>query len=329
MSRTLILQLTLLPLDDILNKRGGDIVPSWGELLRELEPHTNENGEQVPALTFDSLRTKYISLLSQKTGRNVIAYYSGWLKPGKTQNIDINDSDLTGFMNAIKGLDVAQGLDLILHTPGGNPTATEGIVKYLHSKFGNNIRVIVPQMAMSAGTMLACSAQSIIMGKHSFLGPIDPQYGGVPAYNIVNEFQQAKSDLDNNIQAKTFWELQLKKYPTAFLYTVLDAINLSSALVSDWLTQYMFEGDSSVDAKKKVKKIVNKLNANNKSHSRHFTVDFCKELGLNIIELETDQELQELVLSVHHAFVITIDATVATKLIENQNGARYITSQKK
>lgn len=202
-------------------------------------------------------------------------------------------------------------------------------VKYLHSKFGNNIRIIVPQMAMSAGTMLACSAKTILMGKHSCLGPIDPQYGGVPAYNIVTEFREAKSDLDQNMQAKTYWELQLKKYPAAFFYTVMDAITLSSALVSDWLTQYMFEGEDKTAVKKKVAKIVSKLNANNKSHSRHFTYDFCKSLGLNVEELEADQDLQELVLSVHHAFVITIDATAATKLIENQNGARYITTQKK
>ena len=104
-------------------------------------------------------------------------------------------------MNSIKGLDVNKGLDLILHTPGGNPTATEGIVKYLHSRFGDDIRVIVPQMAMSAGTMLACAAREIVMGKHSCLGPIDPQYGGVPAYNIVTEFRQAKDDLDNNADA--------------------------------------------------------------------------------------------------------------------------------
>lgn len=304
-------------------------MPSWGELLAELQPHTDANGQNVPGLSFDDLRTKYISALSQKTGRNVIAYYSGWLKPGKTQNIDINDSDITGFMNAMKGLDTTKGLDLILHTPGGNPTATEGIVKYLHSKFGNNIRIIVPQMAMSAGTMLACSAKTILMGKHSCLGPIDPQYGGVPAYNIVTEFREAKSDLDQNMQAKTYWELQLKKYPAAFFYTVMDAITLSSALVSDWLTQYMFEGEDKTAVKKKVAKIVSKLNANNKSHSRHFTYDFCKSLGLNVEELEADQDLQELVLSVHHAFVITIDATAATKLIENQNGARYITTQKK
>lgn len=303
-------------------------MPSWCELLSELQPHLDfATGNPVPALTVDELRTKYIKLLADKTGRNVIAYYSGWLKPGKTHNIDINDSDITGFMNAIKGLDASKGLDLILHTPGGNPTATEGIVKYLHNKFGNNIRVIVPQLAMSAGTMLACAAPKIIMGKHSCLGPIDPQYGGVPAYNIVTEFKEAKADLDNNPKAKTYWELQLKKYPAAFFYSVIDSIALSSTLVSEWLTQYMFEGEDLQIVAEKVKNIVGKLNANNKSHSRHFEFDFCKSLGLNVEALENDQNLQDLVLSVHHAFVITIDATAATKIIENQNGARYITSQ--
>ena len=303
-------------------------MPAWGELLKELQPHTTADGIDVQGLTFDELRTKYISELSKKTGRNVIAYYSGWLKPGKNQNIDINDSDITGFMNAINGLDCTKGLDLILHSPGGNPTATEGIVKYLHSKFGDDIRAIVPQMAMSAGTMLACSSETILMGKHSCLGPIDPQYGGVPAHNIVAEFREAKSDLDNNTKAKTYWELQLKKYPAAFFYTVLDAIKLSSTLVTEWLSNYMFSAEPKDEVRKKVKKIVGKLNANNKSHSRHFTYDFCKDLGLKVEALEDDQELQELVLSVHHAFIITLDATTATKIIENQVGTRYITNQK-
>ena len=89
----------------------------------------------------------------------------------------------------------------------------------------------------------------------------------------------------------------------------------------------MFGAENKKEATKKVSRIVNTLNANNKSHSKHFTSDFCKQLGLSILELETDQNLQELVLSVHHAFVITIDASPATKIIENQIGARYITSQ--
>lgn len=266
--------------------------------------------------------------MHSKTQRNVIAYYSGWLKAGRTQNVDINDSDITGFMNAIKGLDCSKGLDLILHTPGGSPTATEGIVKYLHTKFGDDIRVIVPQMAMSAGTMLACSAKSILMGSHSCLGPIDPQYGGIPAYNIISEFQDAKADLQNNPKSKDYWKLRLEKYPVAFFYSVADAITLSGTLTSEWLLKYMFSDVPKDVARKKVNKILNKLNANNKSHARHFTLDDCQKLGLNVVPIEADQDLQELILSVHHAFIITIDNSGAAKLIENHTGARYITNQK-
>lgn len=290
-------------------------MPTWGELLTELEQ-----------LSVDDLRRKYLRMLSNKTERNVIAYYSGWLKPGRTHNIDINDSDLTGFMNVMKGLDSSKGLDVILHTPGGNPTATEGIVRYLHNKFGNDIRVIVPQLAMSAGTMLACSASKIIMGKHSSLGPIDPQYNGVPAYNIVEEFKDAKRDLDCNPQAKTYWELQLNRYPAAFFYTVIDSIQLAGTLVSEWLKSYMFAGEPIEVVNKKVEEIVGKLNANNKSHSRHFDFEFCRNLGLKVSALEEDKQLQDLVLSVHHAFVITFDKTAVTKIIENQFGACYVTA---
>lgn len=304
-------------------------MPSWGELLIEIQPHKDMHGNDVLPLSVDDLRKKYISLLSQTTGRNVIAYYSGWLKQGRVQNVDINDSDITGFMNAVKGLDCKKGLDLILHTPGGNPTATEGIVKYLHSKFVNDIRVIVPQMAMSAGTMLACSAKEIIMGKHSCLGPIDPQFSGTPAYNIVLQFQEAKKDIENNPKSKEFWKILIEKYPPAFFYSVIDAINLSSTLTGAWLKEYMFSDVDTKSANKNIKTIITKLNSNNRSHSKHFSIDFCKEIGLNIKSLEENQEIQEAVLSVHHSFIITFDYSNASKIIENQLGARYITSQSK
>lgn len=71
-------------------------MPSWAELLKELEVHTDDQGVTHLALTVDELRQKYLAEYANKTGRNVIAYYSGWLMPGKIQNIDINDSDITG-----------------------------------------------------------------------------------------------------------------------------------------------------------------------------------------------------------------------------------------
>lgn len=302
-------------------------MPAWGELLNEVQPRVDASGNMVRGLSVDALRQKYMTALAEKTGRNVIAYYSGWLQSDREDNVSINDTDMTGFMNAMKDMDCSRGLDLILHTPGGYPTAAEGIVNYLHSMFGSDIRVIVPHMAMSAGTMISCAAKSILMGRHSCLGPVDPQFGGTPAYNIVKEFTDAKEDMESNPNSANYWAIQLSKYPPAFLYSALDAIELSNALVGQWLRQYMFEGESGKDLDNKVRRIRNKLNSNNMSHGRHFSYDFCKQLGLKVEELEADVELQDLVLSVHHAFVITMSYFPVTKMIQNQHGACYMTRQ--
>ena len=160
-------------------------MPNWHDILNEI----NKIGSP-----FDVIRRDYLKKLSDYTGRNTIVYYSGWLQKN-VQGTEVNDSDKTGLMTVINGLDRNKGLDLILHTPGGLTAATESIVDYLHSMFGNNIRAIVPQLAMSAGTMIACSCKSILMGKQSNLGPIDPQLGPYPAHGIVEEFHRAYDEI--------------------------------------------------------------------------------------------------------------------------------------
>ena len=156
-------------------------MPDWSEILKEIQ--------QCEIITaFDITRRKCLKKLSDYTGRNVIAYYSSWLNKQPAQNLDINDSDMNGFMNCVHNMNCSKGLDLVLHTPGGSPVAAEAIVNYLRQKFSSDIRVIVPHLAMSAGTMIACSAKKIIMGLQSSLGPIDPQFNGIPAYNIMSEF---------------------------------------------------------------------------------------------------------------------------------------------
>ena len=128
-------------------------MPNWNQVLDELK-----ESRRTDALDF--IRRKYIKKLSKKAGRNVIAYYSGWLQKPGIGNAEINDDDKNGFMATIHGLDRTKGLDLLLHTPGGNLTATESIVDYLRKMFGNDIRAIIPQIAMSAGTMIACSCST-------------------------------------------------------------------------------------------------------------------------------------------------------------------------
>ena len=121
------------------------------------------------------MRREYIKKLNNYTERDVILYASRWLqKPKDTSNFTlINDEDIHALMEVTSSLR-GPDLDIILHSPGGSAEAAEAIVSYLHSRF-SHIRVIVPQLAMSAATMIACTADEIVMGKHSFLGPTDPQ----------------------------------------------------------------------------------------------------------------------------------------------------------
>ena len=146
-------------------------MPTWSGILKELMESCGEG--RVP--DFDGIRRKYLVLLHKHTGRNVILYASKWTQPDVIPGplISIVDEDLQGIMEVIHHLS-GPNLDLIMHSPGGSLTAAESLVLYLRSKF-KHIRVIVPQLAMSAATMIACAADAIILGKHSFLGPIDPQ----------------------------------------------------------------------------------------------------------------------------------------------------------
>lgn len=253
----------------------------------------------------------------------MIAYYSAWLTKSNVCKLDISDADMTGFMTAVNGLDCSKGLDLILHTPGGDPAASESIVNYLRQKFKNDIRVIIPQLAMSAGTMIACAGKEIIMGRQSSLGSIDPQFGGIPAYNVQMEFEEAKEDLVSHPENANYWAIKLQQYPAAFMKSAIDAIRLSSELVHDWLGSCMF--DSSKD-ELIIEKIVNELNEhdNSKVHNRHFSADKCKSIGLKISMMEDSDKLQDAVLSLHHAYMLTFDSTLAIKIIENQSGTAVV-----
>lgn len=135
---------------------------SWSELLKEAMRH--ESDDPTGWIQFiEGTKRDLLQKLSQKTGRNAILYFSAFLHK-QTNEASINDTDMNAFMECVHGLDQKKGLDLILHTPGGDLAATEQIIYYLRSIFHGDVRAIIPQMAMSAGSMIAVSCREIIMG---------------------------------------------------------------------------------------------------------------------------------------------------------------------
>lgn len=293
-------------------------MPNWKDVFEEI----NGLSKDSPV---DRVRKKYLKKLSNYTKRNVICYYSGFLQKNNISSnlVSMTDDDKNGFMQAIHGLNSDLGLDLIIHTPGGDIGALESIGDYLISKFGSNIRAIVPMMAMSAGTMLACCAKEIIMGKQSNLGPFDPQFNGYPAYGILEEVNRAKEEISKDPNLISFWQFPLNKLNPTIIGQCEKAIKWSTEIVSNWLINGMFCSDGNAEiAKAKADKICKSLNNHDTTfaHIRHIQAKRAKDIGLKIEDLEDDQKLQDLVLTVHHCYMQTFGSSNMTKIIENHNG---------
>jgi hypothetical protein len=303
-------------------------MPTWGEILKELVDFQTK--EKKPP--FDFVRRKYLKRLQQYTKRNTILYAVNWtqLKSIPSELISIVDEDIQGFMEVISGLS-GDELDIVIHSPDDTAEATEALVIYLRSKF-NHIRAIIPHGAMSAATMLACAANEIIMGKHSFIGPIDPQVivhtrlglQSIPAQAIVEQFNRARKECMDDPKNLGVWLPIVEQYGPALIVQCEHANELSKLLVTEWLQKYMFAGKK--EASEISKEIGNKLSEHVvfKSHARHIGREQAKNLKLKIQDLEEDQNLQDLTLSVYHATTHTFDATPAVKIIENHIGKAFI-----
>ena len=305
-------------------------MPIWSEILAELSESGSQN-EGRP--NYDAVRRTYLTRLYQHTERNIILYASGWLQKEQTPalTVSINDEDIQALMEVIQGLK-GNKLDLILHSPGGSLEATEAIVSYLRSRFAD-IRVIVPQLAMSAATMIACSANHIMLGKHSFLGPTDPQIlistplgaRQVAAQAIVDQFDRAVRECKDPAKLSA-WLPMLNQYGPDLLERCEKALAMSKSLVEAWLETYMFHGEA--NGTHKAEQISEWLadHKHFKSHNRHIPRDMLKKQQLKVLQLEDDEKLQDLCLSVFHATTHTFTGTPAVKIVENHTGRAFIKS---
>jgi hypothetical protein len=307
-------------------------MPTWSGIAKELEEEFIRRNEPP----FDYIRRKYLASLSSYTQRNCILYATNWTQPGKDPNaISITEEDIQGLMEVIHGLH-GKELDLVLHSPGGSPEAAAAIVAYLRSKF-DDIRVIIPHAAMSAATMIACASNKIVMGKHSFIGPIDPQFiiqtplgvMAVPAQAILDQFEMAKEQCKDP-QKLGAWLPILSQYGPALLVQSQNAIALSRKYVSQWLAQYMFSDRYNLEgARESAETIADRLSNHTlfRSHGHHISRAEAREIGLCVDDLEDDQQFQDLVLSLYHATTHTFTGTYAVKVLENQNGKSFIKLQ--
>lgn len=165
------------------------------------------------------------------------------------------EADVLGFFGPIiYGLDdgVREAIDvlenrrdqlaIILDSPGGIVEVVERIVDTVRHSY-EIVTAIVPDRAMSAGTVLALSSDRIVMDHYSRLGPIDPQIERngrlVPALAFLNQYEKLKEKArQNELTAVEFALLQ--KLDLGELYEFAQARELTIELLVRWLSNYKF-----------------------------------------------------------------------------------------
>jgi hypothetical protein len=291
-------------------------MPTWDEILNEVE--------QLNPL---KVLEDYIAALSDKTRNTTICYMSAFsiIKPPVPSPYhSIIDQDIQGFMTCSKGIN-KDALDLILHTPGGDYEATKRIINYLHETY-KCIRVFVPHMAMSGGTLMACGADEIFMGPYSSLGPTDPQVflgnNYVPVNAIIIEFERAFKEVSEDPKKALLWNERLKQIPFGRLSAAETMRDNTLRYLKDLLKMRNCPDKNDGQIEKIAEFLNNPLD--HSSHGKGISLKEAMDKKLNVKDLRKDKELEDAILSIYHSAIILFEKTKVQKVIINNIGRRYI-----
>ena len=205
-------------------------------------------------------------------------------------------------------------LAVFLVTEGGSIEVVERIAEMFRHHYPEDVAFYIPSFAMSAGTVLAMSGNSIHMDYFSVLGPIDPQVrrssseNYVPALGYLEKYDEfiEKSSRGELTQAEVMFFLQ--KFDPAELHTFEQARSLSEELLKRWLVRYKFSNWTVTQTtnipvtdemkEERAAEIASKLNDVKrwKTHSRALTRQVIEhELNLLIDDFGVDGELSKLI----------------------------------
>lgn len=237
-------------------------------------------------------RQAKIAEIQEFTGRRLISYVAA---PQWT----IQQSDIPPIVDLLQDVDEGSDLDLLLHTLGGDIDQAERIVLLCRRKIGKEaqFRVIVPDSAKSAGTLIALGADEIVMGYASELGPIDPQItittaGGEsmtrPAQSFKDGLRSIIDESEDGNVSPAYFPL-LDKLDPALIDFCDKAIERSKKFAREYLRLYMLKHESD----EKINDVVDVLvNADEHlSHGAVIDAERAHRFGLKIASLDPDDDL--------------------------------------
>jgi hypothetical protein len=282
--------------DPVLHRVLDDVNRVHGDVERQ-------RGDQV--LNKEKLFSQLENGADGEPDRRLIAYIVG---PGGG-GIDLADAAPLGSM--LDAIGTCDNLDLMINSPGGSGESAEKIIEMCRNHCSREFRVIVPNYAKSAATMIALGADVILMGYLSELGPIDPQYaisvGNVEQIVSGQSFLGAYEKLQQQVKdAEAAGEsvlgyltlLQASTMEPAFIQHCERGVDFARDVAEKFLPKYQLkalakakgESTRAADRNRAAKAIAeNLLSANTRfSHGRLIGASEASEIGLNVVEFGRD-----------------------------------------
>ena len=202
------------------------------------------------------------------------------------------------------------GLLVIIDTPGGIVEVAERIVTTIRHYY-KEVKFLIPDRAMSAGTVLVMSGDAILMDHFSCLGPVDPQLyieGKPIPTSVLSYLEQYERFVQKSMKGTlTSADLVLlQKLDAADLRQYELAAELSVRLIRDWLVRYKFKdwskhsstGNtvSKEEKTNRAEEVARALNDQERwgTHGRGINREVLVKLKLKIDNLESDTELSNL-----------------------------------
>ncbi len=190
-------------------------------------------------------RQALIASIEGITGRELIVYEAN---PLSAQAM-LSREDIQPFTDLLIRVTPAANVDLMLHSLGGDIDAAEKIVYMCRSRV-SSLRVIVPEYAKSAATLIALASDEVVMGLASELGPIDPQImrrgpGGTVVYTsaqcFIDEFDSIKKEVEAEDKLSPAYFPLLDGLDLGFMRMCRNHIARSKNFATKWLTRYMLK----------------------------------------------------------------------------------------
>lgn len=212
-------------------------------------------------------------------------------------NLPIIPDDIAPFQDLLYKINYNSKIGLLIYSNGGVIDAAEKLAKMIRHVTGNEeFIVIVPEKAKSAATLLALTADRILMGDTSELGPIDPQIpiytrNGViyrPAFSIIDTIKKINTEGKLN----PAYLPMLDNLDLAVIDIAEKAVSRTERCAYEWLAKSMFKNN-----KTKAKKIAKDLSDDKKWLSHGYAIDHkdAKNMGLAVDYRRKDDPTWELI----------------------------------